>query len=93
MGVNFPIGGGGYFRLFPTVFFKTGLRYVNLREQQPVMFYLHPWELDPDQPRPPMPWRNRFRHYAGIRRLAGKLGGLLADFQFRPAREVLSLTS
>jgi hypothetical protein len=40
-----------------------------------------------------MPWPNRFRHYAGIRRLAGKLDGLLADFQFRPAREVLSLTS
>lgn len=93
MGVNLPIGGGGYFRLFPAALFKTGLRHVNLRERQPVMFYLHPWELDPDQPRPPMAWPNRFRHYVGLRRLAGKLGGLLADFHFRPAREVLSLTS
>jgi polysaccharide deacetylase family protein (PEP-CTERM system associated) len=93
MGVNLPIGGGGYFRLFPTVLFRTGVRYVNARERQPVMFYLHPWEVDPDQPRPPMPWRHRFRHYVGIRRLAVKLCELLADFQFRPAREVLKLTS
>jgi len=93
MGVNLPIGGGGYFRLFPLSWIRHGLHHVNARERQPVMFYLHPWELDPDQPRPPMPWSNRFRHYVGLKQLAAKLTGLLADFRFAPAREVLQLES
>src|SRR2546427_13276666 len=46
------------------------------------MFYLHPWELDPDQPRPPMAWHLRFRHYVGIVRDAAKLGRLLSSFRF-----------
>ena len=89
LGVNVPIGGGGYFRLSPFGLVSLGIRHVNDRERQPVMFYLHPWELDPDQPRPPMPWRSRFRHYVGLRREAGKLSRLLAQFRFGTAREVL----
>ncbi len=91
MRVNLPVAGGGYFRLFPLSWIRRGLRRVNAYERQPVMFYLHPWELDPDQPRPPMPWAHRLRHYVGIRRLAAKLDGLLADFHFGTARDVLSL--
>ena len=91
LGVNLPIGGGGYFRLLPAAWVRQGLRHVNVRERKPVMFYLHPWELDPDQPRAPMPWPNRFRHYVGLRRLAGKLGHLLSHFTFQPAREILCL--
>ena len=88
-GVNLPIGGGGYFRLLPYGIFREGIRHVNDAEQQPVMFYLHPWELDPDQPRPAMAWHHRFRHYVGVAREAEKLSQLLGDFRFGPAREFL----
>jgi polysaccharide deacetylase family protein (PEP-CTERM system associated) len=53
-GVNLPIGGGGYFRLSPFALTRVGIDRVNRHEQRPVMFYLHPWELDAGQPRPPM---------------------------------------
>ena len=53
------------------------------------MFYLHPWELDPGQPRPPMAWRYRFRLYVGVEKEAAKLSALLGRFQFGTAREVL----
>jgi polysaccharide deacetylase family protein (PEP-CTERM system associated) len=89
LGVNLPIGGGGYFRLFPFQLFRRGIDRVNDHEGQPVMFYLHPWELDPGQPRPPMSWRHRFRHYVGLEQEAAKLSRLLARFRFGTAREVL----
>lgn len=89
LGMNLPIGGGGFFRLLPYGLSRRGIRRVNVREQQPVMFYLHPWELDPDQPRPPMDWRNRFRHYVGVEKEAGKLSRLLGQFRFGTAREFL----
>ena len=88
-GVNLPIGGGGYFRLAPYALTRRGIRYVNTCERQPVMFYLHPWELDPDQPRVPMSRHHRFRHYVGLQRTAAKLSQLLAEFRFGTAREVL----
>jgi polysaccharide deacetylase family protein (PEP-CTERM system associated) len=91
LGVNLPIGGGGYFRLSPFGLIRLGLERVNAREQQPVMFYLHPWELDPDQPRPPMAWRHRFRHYVGLESEATKLSSLLGKFHFGTARDVLRL--
>ena len=72
LGVNLPIGGGGFFRLLPFPLIRLGMRRVNLREEQPVMFYLHPWELDPGQPRPPMSWRHRFRHYVGVEQGSGQ---------------------
>ena len=62
---------------------------MNTRERQPVMFYFHPWELDPGQPRPPMAWRHRFRHYVGLETEAIKLALLLAQFTFGTARDVL----
>jgi len=88
-GVNLPIGGGGYFRLMPFEWIRRGIEHVNARERQPVMFYLHPWELDPDQPRPPMAWRHRFRHYVGLKKEVGKLSRLLAHFRFGTARDAL----
>ena len=88
-GVNLPIGGGGYFRLSPFELVRRGIQRVNTRERQPVMFYVHPWELDPDQPRPPMAWRHRFRHYVGMAREAAKLACLLREFRFATARELL----
>ena len=88
-GVNLPIGGGGYFRLLPYSLVSSGIRRVNAREHQPVMFYLHPWELDPGQPRPEMPWRHRFRHYVGLEQEETKLEQLFAEFRFGTARAFL----
>ena len=89
LGVNLPIGGGGYFRLSPFELIRRGIRHVNTHDRQPVMFYFHPWELDPDQPRPPMAWRHRFRHYVGLETEALKLRLLLSLFNFGTARAVL----
>ena len=88
-GVNLPIGGGGYFRLSPFALTRMGIDRVNIRERRPVMFYLHPWELDPGQPRPAMAWHHHFRHYVGVGRQAAKLGRLLERFRFATVREVL----
>jgi polysaccharide deacetylase family protein (PEP-CTERM system associated) len=91
LGMNLPLGGGGYFRLLPSALFRSGIRRVNTRDRQPVVFYFHPWELDPDQPRPAMPWRHRFRHYVGMRREEAKLSGLLRDVRFGTVRNVFGL--
>jgi len=91
LGVNLPVGGGGYFRLSPFALTRFGIQDVNIRERRPVMFYLHPWELDPGQPRPPMAWRHRFRHYVGIKKEVAKLDCLLAHFSFGTARHVLDV--
>ena len=89
-GWNMPIGGGGYFRLAPYSWTRLGFHRVNAGERRPVMFYLHPWELDAEQPRPPMPWRDSFRHYVGVRKQVAKLSSLLTRFHFSTAREVLT---
>jgi polysaccharide deacetylase family protein (PEP-CTERM system associated) len=88
-GMNVPIGGGGCFRLAPLAFYRMGIERVNEREQQPVMFYLHPWEMDPGQPRMPMAWRYQFRQYVGLEKHEAKLDGLLSTFRFGTAREAL----
>jgi polysaccharide deacetylase family protein (PEP-CTERM system associated) len=89
LGVNLPVGGGGYFRLYPFALTRWGIEHVNAVDLRPVMFYLHPWELDPGQPRPPMAWRDRFRLYVGIEKEMAKLSALLSRFQFGTAAEVL----
>ena len=89
-GLNLPLGGGGYFRLFPELLFRVGIRHVNMRDHQPVMFYFHPWELDPGQPCPPMPWHHRFRHYVGLSRQAAKLSKLFRSTRFATVQDVLA---
>ena len=91
-GVNLPVGGGGYFRLLPGRLIEAGIRRVNAGERKPVMFYFHPWELDPGQPRPSMAWHRRFRHYVGQGRHEVKLAHLLRNASFGTAREVLEPT-
>jgi polysaccharide deacetylase family protein (PEP-CTERM system associated) len=91
LGANLPIGGGGYFRLLPLSVVRLGITAVNQREERPIMFYLHPWELDPHQPRPAMAWRYRMRHYVGLHRAAEKLATLIDDVRFGTAREVLAM--
>jgi polysaccharide deacetylase family protein (PEP-CTERM system associated) len=90
-GVNLPIGGGGFFRVSPVALICRAIRHVNVRERQPIMFYMHPWELDPGQPRPPMSWHHQFRHYVGIEREAEKFASLLDHLTFNTARDVLRL--
>lgn len=90
-GVNLPIGGGGYFRLLPVALIRRGIRRVNRREGQPIVFYFHPWELDPDHPNPPMRFRHRFRLYVGLRRMEGKLAALLKEIRFGTIRDVFGI--
>ncbi len=83
LGRNWPCGGGGYFRLFPYPYFRWGMRYVNTREQNPCVFYFHPWEIDTEQPRVPgVKLRNRVRHYLNLGAMRRKLDALLQDFRF-----------
>ena len=89
-GLNLPLGGGGYFRLFPELLFRFGIRRVNIRDNQPVMFYFHPWELDQGQPCPLMPWHHRFRHYVGLSRQAAKLSKLFRSIRFATVQDVLA---
>jgi polysaccharide deacetylase family protein (PEP-CTERM system associated) len=83
MGVNWPIAGGFYLRFLPYRAFKWGLEKLN-REGMPANIYLHPWELDPDHPRPHLTRREQFTHYYHLDQTATKLTALLADFRFGP---------
>jgi polysaccharide deacetylase family protein (PEP-CTERM system associated) len=89
-GQNLPIGGGGYFRLLPYAWTRWGIQHVNRVESKPVMFYLHPWEIDPEQPRIAAPLLSRFRHYQNLEKTERRLRRLLQDFAFAPAFNVLS---
>jgi polysaccharide deacetylase family protein (PEP-CTERM system associated) len=80
-GRNLPGSGGGYFRLLPYAISRWGFRQVNTRDRQPAIFYFHPWEIDPDQPRQHRaPLKSRFRHYLNLHRTEERLGRLLRDF-------------
>ncbi|MCD4727374.1 MAG: DUF3473 domain-containing protein, partial [Pirellulales bacterium] len=82
-GMNLPVGGGGYFRLSPLPWTLFCLRRINRVRRQPFMFYVHPWELDPEQPRIHAASRmSRFRHYVGLSRNEAKLDSLLRSFPF-----------
>ncbi|MEG9268110.1 XrtA system polysaccharide deacetylase [Qipengyuania sp. Mu-71] len=73
-------GGGGFFRVLPYGFSRWAIRQVN-RDGRPAVFYFHPWEVDPNQPRVAgAPLRSRLRHYTNLSRMADKLTGLLGDF-------------
>jgi polysaccharide deacetylase family protein (PEP-CTERM system associated) len=84
-----PIAGGGYFRLFPYAVTRCGIGQLNRRERQPAVVYLHPWEIDPGQPRIAASRLSRFRHYLNLDRTEVKLHRLLQDFAFAPMAEVL----
>ena len=88
-GVQIPVSGGGYFRILPYWLTRAGLRQINERAGQPFTFYLHPWEVDPGQPRIKVGALSRFRHYTNLHVCARRLGRVLDDFAFAPMREVL----
>ncbi len=89
MGQNLPMGGGGYFRIYPYGFFRRALRRVNHTEGQSGIFYFHPWEIDPDQPRQRNAGlKSRFRHYVNLHKTEPRLRQLLVDFQWGRIDEV-----
>ena len=84
-GHNLPIAGGGYFRLLPYSITKWGLRCINLRDQKPFVFYLHPWEFDPQQPRMEnISKKSKIRHYLNLDKTEKRFTDLLDDFEFTP---------
>jgi polysaccharide deacetylase family protein (PEP-CTERM system associated) len=88
-GFRLPVSGGGYFRLLPYWLTRWGLASINRRERQPFIFYLHPWEIDPTQPRVSASWLSRFRHYTNLEKCEGRLRHLLGEFKFGTARDGL----
>ena len=86
---NLPSSGGGYFRLLPYAMSRWMLNRVNSGDQQPGIFYFHPWEIDVDQPRiDGVDSKTRFRHYVNISRMEGKIKQLLGDFKWGRMDEV-----
>ena len=81
MGRTWPCSGGGYFRLMPLQYSKWAVSQINSKEQLPAVFYFHPWELDPDQPRPDgLPRKTRFRHYLNLDKFEFRLAAMLQEF-------------
>jgi polysaccharide deacetylase family protein (PEP-CTERM system associated) len=79
---NLPVAGGGYFRILPYWWTRWGMARVNHLERRPAVFYLHPWEIDPEQPRLTAGRVGRFRHYRNLDQTESRLRALLADFRF-----------
>ena len=87
--LNLPVAGGGYFRILPYGWTRWGIERVNRIERRPAVFYLHPWEIDPDQPRLGAGLLSRFRHYRNLHQTETRLRQLLSDFRFDTMRAVL----
>lgn len=85
-----PVAGGGYLRLFPAQLLRAAIGQVNTVENQPAIFYFHPWEIDPDQPRIKAGLKSTFRHYLNLHRTENKICHLLSRLRFGTMREVIS---
>jgi polysaccharide deacetylase family protein (PEP-CTERM system associated) len=91
LGRNLPAGGGGYFRLAPYPLSRWALRRVNSIDQRAAIFYMHPWEIDPQQPRVPgTSLKTRFRHYVNLDKTEARLSRLLLDFRWGRVDEVFA---
>lgn len=86
--INFPIAGGGYFRLLPLPFVNWGIKQIN-KEGAPAVMYLHPWEIDKEQPKIKVGFLLRFRHYVNIGRAESKLKALINEHAFSSIVNVL----
>lgn len=89
LGTNFPVAGGGYLRIFPAAYTELAFR-VFEKNRQRVVVYLHPWELDPEQPRISGSLRSRFRHYTNLRSMSARLSALLRRHFFERFCDVLA---
>lgn len=87
--INLPVGGGGYFRILPYAWTKWGISRINDVEHRPAVFYLHPWEIDPGQPRLSAGLLSTFRHYTNLQHTESRLRRLLEDFSFGPMSSVM----
>jgi polysaccharide deacetylase family protein (PEP-CTERM system associated) len=85
-----PLAGGAYLRLLPYWYTRWGIRYLNGSREIPACVYLHPWELDPEQPRMKGTTSARLRHYFGLRRTESKFRRLLEDFSFQTLGALVS---
>jgi polysaccharide deacetylase family protein (PEP-CTERM system associated) len=90
---NYPVAGGGYFRLFPYAATRWGINRVNTVDREPVVLYIHPWEVDPQQPRLPASRATQLRHRVGLNTTVDKLRRVMTDFAFGPIADVLTLRS
>ena len=88
-GTRFPVAGGGYFRFFPYPVLRMLLRKAEA-ELEPLVMYLNPWEIDPEQPRMRGPLLSRFRHYLNLEKTESRLMCLLSDFRFGPIRDIMT---
>ena len=92
-GRNWPCGGGGYFRLLPYAVSEAAIARINRRERAPAVFYIHPWEVDPAQPRPArLPLKSRARHYLNLDRTRGRLARLVRAFRWDRLDQVFEIT-
>jgi polysaccharide deacetylase family protein (PEP-CTERM system associated) len=89
-GANLPIGGGGYFRLLPYGWTRSGFHRLNEMERRPGIFYIHPWEIDPEQPRIKAGTISRWRHYHNLDKTEARLKRLLSEFRFGRVSDVLT---
>ena len=87
---QWPIAGGGYLRLFPAALVARAIQSININENEPVIVYFHPWEIDPQQPRIKAGLKSRFRHYLNLDRMELKIRHLLDNFGFSSVKDVLS---
>ena len=93
-GINFPSGGGGYFRLLPYTLSRMNLKSVMERDKRACIFYFHPWEVDPGQPKiPGARLKTQFRHYTNLSRMERRLERLLRAFTWRRVDEVYLVSS
>jgi polysaccharide deacetylase family protein (PEP-CTERM system associated) len=90
-GMNLPFVGGGYLRQFPMAFIRWGMRRLNGFERRPAILYIHPWEIDPEQPRFRVPFLTGVRHYRNLHRTEERLAELFGAYRFTTIREVLGL--
>ncbi len=90
LGRNLPASGGGYFRLLPYAWSSWGIRRVNRLESEPCIFYFHPWEVDPGQPRITAGAKARFRHYLNLHKMVSRLDRLLSDFAWQRVDQVFA---
>lgn len=92
LGQRLPAGGGGYFRLLPYALFRAAVRRVNANDRQAAVFYCHPWEIDPGQPRVAgVSAKSKFRHYTNLDRMESRLRRLLRDFRWGRMDEVFGV--
>ncbi len=92
-GYTLPIAGGGYFRLFPYQFTEWALGSINKSQRKPFIFYLHPWEVDAEQPRIKASRLSEFRHYNNLDKCKDRLEKLINKFEFSTVRKVMENTS